>query len=393
MHLLEILFWFCCFVLFYTYIGYGVLLYILVKYVMRWLKPSAQLEQRVGQAWPEVSFIVAAYNEEDCIRAKALNTSALDYPQEKLSLIFVTDGSRDRTNEILAEFPDIQVHYRPERAGKTAAINRVMKLVKTPITIFSDANTEINSQAIQEIVKHYRDEKVGAVAGEKRVSNPQHEQASSAGEGLYWKYESTLKKWDAQLSSACGAAGELFSIRTALYKPVPSHALLDDFLISLKVLREGYKIAYEPRAYALETSSASIQEELKRKIRISAGGIQSILWMKDLLNPLRYGLFSWQYFSHRVLRWTLAPLALLVVLLVNIVLASEGGLIYTIALSLQILFYLLAMLGWVMENSQTQVKAFLIPFYFLMMNYSVYRGFWRWLRGNQSVLWEKARRA
>ena len=154
------------------------------------------------------------------------------------------------------------------------------------------------------MVRHYADPTVGAIAGEKRVQ--MSAEASGAGEGLYWKYESLLKKWDSRLYSAVGAAGELFSVRTDLYAPVEKDTLIEDFVMTMRIAKQGFRIVYESEAYAVESHSADVKEELKRKIRISAGGLQAVWRLRDLLNPFKYGVLSFQYWSHRVLRWTLS---------------------------------------------------------------------------------------
>jgi cellulose synthase/poly-beta-1,6-N-acetylglucosamine synthase-like glycosyltransferase len=218
------------------------------------------------------------------------------------------------------------------------------------------------------------------------------EAASAAGEGIYWKYESALKRWDAELYSAVGAAGELFAIRTELYNEVEPDTLLDDFIISLRVAMKGYKIDYDPDAYAIEKASANVKEELKRKIRISAGGIQSVLRLYPLLNIFRYGILSFQYISHRVLRWTLTPLSLLLLLIVNAFLVPAST-FFAVVMALQVLFYLLALTGWFLENRKMKVKALFIPYYFFIMNYAVYMGFFRFIKKAQSVNWERAKRA
>ena len=181
------------------------------------------------------------------------------------------------------------------------AINRVIPFVTTDFVVFSDANTLLNRDCIREIIQHYKDPTIGAVAGEKVVSDQSGEAGvAGAGEGLYWKYESFLKKMDARFYSVVGAAGELFSIRTALFEPVQKQVLLDDFIISMKICKKGYRVMYEPKAFATEAPSFSLKEEQKRKIRISAGGWQSVFMLKSLLNIFKYGRLSFQYISHRV---------------------------------------------------------------------------------------------
>lgn len=390
---MKVLFWLSLLLLFYTYLGYGIVLFLLLKLSgKRKLVPSIE-----GNALPPVTFLVAAYNEEQWIAEKLKNTLALDYPPELLQLLFVTDGSTDRTPEILRELSrqsiiPLRVYHEAARRGKIAAVHRVMPEVHTPIVIFSDANTLLNREAIRNIVRHYQDAQTGGVAGEKRILQAGAEEASSAGEGFYWRYESQLKAWDAQYYSVVGAAGELFSIRTGLYEQIPTDTIIEDFYLTLRIAQRGYRIAYDAEAYAQETASASVPEELKRKIRIAAGGLQAIYRLRALLNVFRYGRLSFQYISHRVLRWTLAPLALLSLFIANLWLATQGQWFYQCSLVAQLLFYAAAFGGWLLEKRKTRNKALFIPYYFCVMNYAVYRGFFRLLAGRQSVLWERAER-
>ncbi len=392
----KLIFWLLIFVVFYAYLGYGLLLFFLVKIKRIFGKKT---EPGYDEAsLPEVTFIVAAYNEQDYIEDKIRNCLAFDYPKNKISFWFVTDGSNDRTPEIVESFPrsenqQIRLFHSPERKGKIAAVERVMAYVETPVTIFTDANTDVNPAAIRQIVRHFADPNVGAVAGEKRIAMNEADEATGAGEGIYWKYESTLKKWDSELNSVIGAAGELFAIRTSEYRHVPADTLIEDFVMTMGIAMRGFRLAYEPEAYAVESSSASIGEEMKRKVRIAAGGLQTAWRLRSLLNPFRYGLLSFQYISHRVLRWTLAPLALPLIFLINVSLAIEAGPVYQILLALQIAFYAFAYLGYLFERKQLKIKAFFIPYYFCLMNWAMYRGFFRLVAGRQSVVWEKAKRA
>jgi biofilm PGA synthesis N-glycosyltransferase PgaC len=287
--------------------------------------------------------IVAAYNEEEFIRQKIQNTLELDYPKEALHLIFITDGSTDKTPALVNQFPEIQLLHSTARQGKVAAMHRAMSFVKTPYVIFSDANTLLNKESIRNMVKHYQNPAVGGVAGEKKVMQAAGEAAAGAGEGLYWKYESFLKKLDWQFYTVVGAAGELFSIRTELYEYPGDNILLDDFIISLRVCQKGYRVAYEADAFALETASSSMREEQKRKIRISAGGFQSMYILRRPAEHFQIPNLSFQYISHRVLRWTLCPLFLPLILICNVSLVAAGSSpVYTFLLAAQVLFYGLA---------------------------------------------------
>ena len=389
--MLEIIFWITLAIVFYTYFGYAMLLYALL-FFKRIFGTEIKLKKPENDQWPEVSLLIAAYNEKDWIVEKVKNCLELDYPKDKLNIIFVTDGSDDGTPLILQKYHDqgINVLHQPQRAGKIAAINRAMKYVKNPVCVFTDANTLLNKESIKEIVKHYQDDKVGALAGEKRIARQKNEKAATAGEGIYWKYESFLKKSDSEFYSVVGAAGELFSVRTELFQEVESDTLLDDFIISLRIAAQGYTVKYEPNAYAEELSSLSVKEELKRKVRISAGGWQAMYRLRALLNPFRFGRLSFLYVSHRVLRWTLAPMSLPVIFIANTFLIDN--LFYQLVLFAQIKFYILAFLGYYFENRQLRYKAFFVPYYFVMMNYAVYAGFLLYIKKKQSVIWEKAQR-
>ncbi|MES2875215.1 MAG: glycosyltransferase family 2 protein [Bacteroidota bacterium] len=384
-------FWICFFIIFYTFFGYGILLYLLVR-IKRMVKKPFLFSSTYDL--PSVTVIVAAFNEEGLIEEKIKNCLELNYPKNKLQLIFITDGSSDRTPELVAKHSEIHLLHEDQRLGKMAAIKRAMPFVSGQITVFTDANTFLNKDALTHLVKHYQNPKIGAVAGEKKIMVSQSADASSAGEGFYWKYESALKKWDYELYSNVGAAGELFSIRTDLYEPVETDTIIDDHMIAMRIAEKGYIIAYEPNAYALETASADSSEELKRKIRIAAGGIQSVYRLKKAANPLNNPVLTFQYFSHRLLRWVITPWLMILLFFLNIAIVityPESGL-YLITLFLQISFYLAALLGWYLEGRKITMKAAFIPFYFSMMNYAVIAGTFRYYKGAQSAAWEKSKR-
>lgn len=394
MKTLQVFFWVALAIIFYSYLGYGIVLFLIIK--IRRIMGLGKAFQGNKDYEPQVTLFVAAYNERDYLDEKVKNSRSLDYPKEKVTQLWVTDGSDDGTPNALRKYGDVTVLHKPERLGKIAAMNRGMQEVKTPITIFSDGNTNLGKDSIKEIVRLFRDPKVGCVSGEKRIYSKESDTAAGAGEGMYWKYESQLKKWDAELYSVVGAAGELFAIRTSLWQEVEKDTLLDDFMISLRVAMKGNTIQYNPNAYAIENASANVKEELKRKIRISAGGIQSVVRLYPLLNVFKYGTLSFQYISHRVLRWTLTPLLLLLLLPVNVLLAVNEGILnfglYSFLFLGQIAFYTAALLGWFLEHRQIRLKVLFIPYYFFIMNLSVFLGFGRYLKGNQSVKWERAKR-
>ncbi len=388
---MKILLWLSLFIVVYTFVGYGILLYIIIR-IKRKVKGKPKEMPVDMDMLPTCTLVVAAYNEEGFIKQKIADTLKLKYPPGKLKLLFVTDGSNDKTPDIIAEYPQIQLLHRLERAGKIAAVHRAMESVDTEITVFTDANTFLNADALINICRHYADQTVGAVAGEKRVHVEENADASSAGEGFYWKYESALKKWDSELYSVVGAAGELFSVRTNLYKPVYPDTILDDFMISMLIAKQGYRIIYEPTAYATETASANVTEELKRKVRIAAGGLQSIIRLSSLLNPFA-SVLNFQYVSHRVLRWTVTPFFLILAFILNFFIARDPeATFYQILFVAQIMFYLMALLGWILEKRELRVKVLFIPYYFCVMNYAVLAGIIRYFKKNQSAAWEKSAR-
>ncbi len=389
MNSIEVLFWIGIFIVFYSYIGYGILLYILVK-----IKKAFSKDPIFDPNYePNVALVVPCFNEADYIEDKIKNSLALDYPKEKLQLIFISDGSNDDTPERIKKYPQVLALHENARNGKASAMNRAMAYVKAPIVVFCDANTELNPEAIREMVKHYSNPNVGAVTGEKRIITRDKENASGAGEGIYWKYESFLKQLDSDFYTIVGAAGELMSYRTSLYKELPKDSLLDDLMQSMQIATDGYRVIYEKNAWAAETASANVGEELKRKVRIAAGAFQSMSRLPQAFNVFGNFKVSFLFISHRVLRWTLAPLSLLLLFLSNIYLAIYPAEIYLYILLAQIVFYAMALLGWYLNNKHIKVKILFVPYYFFIMNLCMYLGLFRFLRGKQSANWERAKRA
>jgi cellulose synthase/poly-beta-1,6-N-acetylglucosamine synthase-like glycosyltransferase len=340
MTVLFFLFWFSAAILFYSYAGYGILVFLLnsLKTVFH---PSRKI--MAEEEIIPVTLIVTAYNEEQVLLEKIRNCLAIDYPAGQFRLVFITDGSADRSAELISRYPSITLLHQPERKGKYAAIKRAMQLVKTPVVVFSDANCLLNPGCIHHMMKHYNDPETGAVAGEKKILRSSGVSAVGKAEGIYWRYESWMKKLDAGFYSVIGAAGELFSIRTSLFRELDDEIILDDFIISMQVCLQGYKIAYEPCAYAVEAASISLQEEEKRKVRISAGAYQSVRYLRNALNILKYPLLGFQFISRRLLRWICCPFLLVILLLTNILITlyQPGGDLYKMILLLQYFFFLL----------------------------------------------------
>ena len=385
---LTIIFWICAFVVFYTFFGYGIIIWIAVKIKEHFSRPETY---PMKEEFPDVTLLIAAYNEEDIIAQKMENCRALKYPQDKFHLVWVTDGSTDSTPKLLSGYPENTVLHQPGRSGKTEALNRAMKYVSTPYVIMTDANTALNEDAIYLIIRKFDNPHVGCVAGEKKVISSGENAAAT--EGLYWKYESFLKDLDDRLNSAMGAAGELIAIRRELWTDIPKGTLGDDMFVSMGVIRKGYKIAYCKQAYAAEKPSADIREEKKRKVRLAGCAMQNVVTLKDLMNPFKYGLTAFQFVSHRVLRWVLTPSCLILLLLSNLAMVLMGApLFYQIVLGLQVLFYLAALAGMILDRKE-KAGILRVPYYFLFTNFTTFAGVGYLLRNKGNAAWEKARRA
>jgi biofilm PGA synthesis N-glycosyltransferase PgaC len=384
------IFWVSLCILVYCYLGYAIIATVLI-YIRRLFIKKRNV---YNDLLIPVTIVVSAYNEGKVLESKISNILALDYPPELLNIIFVIDGSSDNSAAVIGKYPSIQLIHQPERQGKYAAIRRAMNQVTTPVVVFSDANTTLNSQALKRMVRHYADEKVGGVAGEKKILLKGNISAVGKAEGLYWKYESFMKRIDASLFTVVGAAGELFSIRTNLFLPTETDMILDDLLISMKICVKGYRIAYEPKAFSTELPSASIGEEEKRKVRIAAGAYQSITRLLPALNFIHRPVLAFQYVSRRLFRWVLGPFLLPVVFCSNFLIVSslQHGIFYEIFLFGQILLYVMAFAGALLNRRSNTPGVFTIPFYFIFMNYCLLKGFSRYLNKDQSVLWEKSLR-
>ncbi|MCA4896609.1 MAG: glycosyltransferase family 2 protein [Cytophagales bacterium] len=335
----------------------------------------------------KIALVVACYNEESILTEKVKNCLALNYPKEKLDIVFVTDGSTDGSTDMLMQYPRLTVFHEPKRAGKRVAIERIMPMIDAPIIVLTDANSMLNSEALNEIVKHYHDPKVGAVAGEKKVMA----MGAGVGEGFYWRYESFLKKVDSHLFSVVGAAGELFSFRKELFVPLPSQTIIEDFALSLSIVERGFKVVYEPNAWAEEKPSSNMAEEWKRKVRICAGGFREIVSYARLFNVIKYPWLSYLLISHRVLRWAVVPFILPLLFVVTYFLANNDKM-FQLFFALQIMTYLLALVGVGLRH-QTKLPFFIgIPFQFAMMNAAAYVGLVHYLRGVDHGVWKKIKR-
>lgn len=386
---MGILFWMSIALLFYCYVGYGLLLFFRNRVKNAF---SSSFQRETTPELPPVTLVVAAYNEEAVLPQKIKNCYEIDYPPHLFNVIFVTDGSTDYSKDLIREHDFITLLHQPERKGKLAALKRAMESVKTPIVVFSDANSMLNPGCIRAMVPHFANEKVGGVAGEKKVLKTNRSLIGEA-EGLYWKYESFMKQQDADFNTVVGAVGELFAIRTELFHPFDEDLILDDFIFSIHICLSGYKIEYEPGAFASETPSLTLSDEEKRRVRIAAGAYQAVNYLKQHLNVFKYPWLCFQYFSGRLLRWVVCPVLIILALITNIGLViSHQGSVYYYLLLAQSIFYLFAITGWIFIGIGRRMGILGVPFYFTFMNLCLVRGFFNYARGGQTTLWERSMR-
>jgi cellulose synthase/poly-beta-1,6-N-acetylglucosamine synthase-like glycosyltransferase len=376
------LFWLGLGLVVYAYLGYALVAALLGLFLSR--------PHRMAPLTPRVTLLIAAYDEEVVMEAKLENSLALDYPCELLDVLVVTDGSSDATPAIAESFRarGVRVEHLPDRRGKAHALNRVLPHCRGEVIVCSDANSFLNPEALRLMVRHFADPQVAGVAGEKRIMGRDGE--VSAGEGLYWRYESLLKRLDSRLGSVMGAAGELVAIRRSHFHPLEPDTLIEDFVLSMRLVQEGHRVIYEPLAVAREAASFTLQDEFKRKTRIVAGGWQAIVRLRGLWWPVR-PLVTFQYVSHRVLRWAVVPPLLPILFGLNVVLAWLEPGWYRGLLLAQIAGYAMAVLGCWWPRALRRSPCYW-AFYFVFLNVAALVGAVRYWRGRQPVTWEKARR-
>ena len=294
----ELMFWTCWVLVLYNYAVYPVLIWGL----SRRFGSAAMTTPNDPDVWPEVTLLIAAYNEEAVIEERVRNALAMDYPPDRLEVVIGLDGCSDGTAAIVCRFAGrgVRVLDYPRRRGKAAVLNAAMAEVKSPIVLLSDANTQIDPQAARRLVRWFRDRRVGAAVGRLILTEPG---TGSNADGLYWRYETFLKRCEGRLGGLLGANGAIYAIRRDLYVPIPPETIIDDFVIPLLAqLHSGCTLIYDGEAVAWETTPPDISSEFHRRARIGAGGFQSIALLWSLIDPRR-GWVAFTFLSHKVLRW------------------------------------------------------------------------------------------
>lgn len=379
MIIFEILFWISSFMIFYVYIGYPCIAYLISLFVRNSSK-KAFIE-------PAVSIIISAYNEEKVISEKIQNTLELDYPKEKLEIIVASDGSSDNTDSIVKTFEEHGVKlYRFERMGKTGIQNESVKLAKGEILVFSDSNAMYHKEAIRMLVQNFKDPTIGCVCGRLDYITD-NDSKQTFGEALYWRYEKQIKIIESKLSSLVGVNGSIYAVRKDDYIFI-NNDLISDFLEPLEIVKSGKRVIYEEKAVSEEIISDTYEIEFNRKIRIFIRSIKGILHAKDLLNPMKYKMFSFQFLSHKLFRY-LVPLFLIIALVSLLVLSIN--LFYLGIYVIVVILLILACIGKFIQTNSKKILICNLAYYYLLMNCAMIIAWLRVIKGEKIVLWNTQR--
>jgi len=381
------IFWIASLLLLHTYFFYPVILFLLER-ARRWAESGRvdhpPLRER---SLPEVTLVVAAYNEAGCIGEKIQNSLLIDYPADRFQILIGSDGSTDGTDELIKRSEGEQVRlWRGERAGKASVLNACIPIASGEIVVLSDANTMIDAKALKSLVRHFQDPEVGAVCGRLKLFNRARQDYE---ESLYWKYESWIKLHEGKHGAVMGANGGLYAIRRRLFTALPPSTIIDDFVIATRIMEQGFRVTYDSEAIAYEETTEDYQKEFKRRVRIAAGNFQSLALVPELLLP-RAGFRAFAFWSHKLLRWC-APWLMAAAFLSNLFLLSEP--LYRLIFTGQVMFYGLALGGKAKVFKGQLRRIASVAYYFVTMNFALAVGLWKFVRGQQGAAWDRTARA
>ena len=381
----KVIFFLSAGLIIYTYFGYPFILFILAGLKRK----ERAIRGNKNKALPMVSLLIAARNEEAAIAKRIENAILLDYPREKLEIIVISDSSTDNTDKIVRQYRDkgIILHRSAKWLGKIAAYKSAMKKVRGEIIVFSDATSSYNKDTIKKLVHNFSDKNVGCVCGQLKYINPDNSMIGT-GEGFYWKYEVGIRKKENLLGGLVAVTGTIYALRKELYFNFPNE-LADDLIIPGMVRKKGYKTVFEPEAICIEETTTERKEEFPKRVRITIQNIRGLFYMKELLNPFRYGIFSLELFSHKLLRMS-APLFLITAFISSVILA-ESSVVFRIFCILQAIFYLTAIIVAVLHGNLAKNKTISIPFYFCISNLAVLTGIGKALLGEKRATWKTTR--
>ncbi|HEX8179982.1 MAG TPA: glycosyltransferase family 2 protein [Pyrinomonadaceae bacterium] len=377
----QIVFWLSVAALGYTYVGYPLLLIVLSRLRPRTVKRAEQT--------PTVSVIITAYNEERDLAAKLENTLALDYPRELLEVIVASDCSTDRTDEIARSFATrgVRLLRQPERLGKTAAQNAAVAEAHGDIILFSDATTHYQPDVLRVMMPSFADPSVGCVGGQLIYVDPAQ---SNVGRGArsYWGYETLLKQHESRICSLIGVSGCLYAVRRAAYVPLYNEAC-SDFIIATKMVEQGLRTIYEPAAVCTEETHQRADKELSMRVRIITQTYTDLWRHRAMMNPFRSGFYAVQLLSHKVARY-LVPV-LLLLLFSTAALLAPRSLFYAVMFGAQVCFYLAASAAWALERAGVRLRLLALPHYFVLANLASLLAFYKFVRGERYARWETVR--
>ncbi|MHB8626577.1 MAG: glycosyltransferase family 2 protein [Aggregatilineales bacterium] len=373
----------------WTFFGYPFAMFVAARVRPRNVKRDPTLT-------PSVTLLIPAYNEADVIRRKLENSISLNYPREKLQILVVDDGSDDQTADIVREFEQrgVTLVRQRVRSGKMNGVNQGFAEASGEIVVLSDASPSYETDSLHKLVSPFADSSVGAVVGTLAVWDAQNAVAKPA--GLYWKYEAALRKWESKTGSTVAVHGNMLAIRRALYKPLKTSTINDEFSIAMEVMRQGYRVIYEPSAISYDMASATMADEFKRRARINAGRYQALVSAGYLNAPTAD--LTFRLFSHKFLR-PLAPIFMIITFAANLFIVftaspfqSPFGLaqgLWWLLIAAQVAFYGLAAAGMIAEKAGFHSRVLSVPYFFVSSNFAALAGFWRWIRNKQRVTWQK----
>lgn len=384
---IEIVLWAAIGLVAFAYLGYPLLIFVLARVFGRIPSPP-QLHS--GQL-PRASVLVSALNEEDVIESRVLNNLAQDYPPELLEIVIASDGSIDTTaakvRELEGRYPgQVRLIDYPVRRGKATVLNETLPRITGEIVVLSDANTYFEPDAVRNLVRWFGDTSVGVVCGKLNLVDV----ASGTNvDSLYWRYENFLKNCEGKLGALLGSNGAIYAIRRELFIPIPPDTIIDDFMIPLLIkMRHHQRIVFDVQAIAKEETAPNVKAEFKRRVRIGAGGFQSLTRLAALSLPT-HGWTSLAFICHKMLRW-MCPFFLILALIANLLLIQQP--LYRMVLALQVSFYLAAMIGAFLPGNSLPVRLFRLSTMFTSMNIALAFGLWRWLLGQQRGTWQRTAR-
>jgi cellulose synthase/poly-beta-1,6-N-acetylglucosamine synthase-like glycosyltransferase len=377
----EIFFWVSVLGIGFAYFGYGALLWALSKI---WTREGVKDQSHS----PSVTFIIAAHNEERSIEGKLRNVLGLDYPRDQLEVIVGSDASSDQTDEIVRRWAGegVQLLRMQDRTGKTAVQNACAEKARGQILVFTDATTVLDRASLRELVANFADPEVGCVGARLIYENAGDSQVGKGGVS-YWGYETQIKLWESELNSLIGVSGCYYAVRAAIYEPIPPN-LISDFVVALDTVRKGYRVRFEPKALCYEETLADATEEIAMRIRVAVRTYCALWVRRRLLNPFRYGFFSFQLLAHKILRYSVGPLAL-VAFLSNMLLIDSP--LYLSLFLAQLAFYAAAAVGFFEYKTKGKLGLMSRPYYLIVVNYAAMVALARFLRGQTVVIWTPQR--